>query len=719
VSGSNAESESPWTFAAESAVIGRADAVTLVDGTSFVISGSTGDIGQPGVTGLFMLDTRVLSRWSLAVNGAPVEVLSVIPNGPFSATFAGRIPDSELVDAPLSVIRRRHVGNGMREDLEIRNHGAAEQSVVVELAVGADFANLFAVKAGRVGEILPTSAFMGEDRSEVVISRGDVEGGVDACVIRASIPPDGITESVLRWELVVEPDQSWSVCFIVGVVVDGQRLHTSHVCGESVEDAIPISRLRQWHGRVTQIATDDARLQSALHRSGEDLGALRIFDADHPERAVVAAGAPWFMTLFGRDSLLASWMALLLDPDLAEGVLLELAESQGVSSNPVTEEQPGRILHEVRFDTASARLLGGANTYYGTVDATPLFVMLVAELARWTGLSRTVTDLMPAVDRALAWIEEFGDRDGDGFVEYLRSDVSGLENQGWKDSWDGLRNVDGTVPTGPIALCEVQGYVYAALRGRAELGAALGEASSVVLAFEERAAALRDRFDRAFWIEGSEWYAIGLDGDKQQIGSLTSNIGHLLWTGIVPPERAEHLAAHLTSPEMFSGWGLRTMSATNVGYNPLSYHCGSVWPHDTALAAAGLMRYGCDAAAHQLIEGLLEASVWTAGRLPELFAGFSKDDLAAPVPYPASCSPQAWSSAAPLLLVRAMLGLDPNMLAGKVHVQPSIPEGMNRLELTDVRIGEQRVSVSVRNDELRLEGLADEVAIRFERRPPQ
>ncbi len=713
------ESASPWTFAEESAVIGRADAVTLVDGTSFVISGSTGDIAQPGVTGLFMLDTRVLSRWSLGVNGAPVEVLSVIPNGPFSATFAGRIPDPKLVDAPLSVIRRRHVGNGMREDLEIRNHGATEQSVVVELAVGADFANLFAVKAGRVGDVSPAAAVMGGDRSEVVIPRGDVDGGVDACVIRASVPPDEITASTLRWDLALRPDQSWAVCFIVGVVVDGQTLHTSHVCGESVEDAIPISRLRQWHGRVTRIATDDARLGSALDRSREDLGALRIFDADHPDRAVVAAGAPWFMTLFGRDSLLTSWMALLLDPDLAEGVLLELAEAQGVSVNPVTEEQPGRILHEVRFDTVSARLLGGANTYYGTVDATPLFVMLVAELARWTGLSRTVEELMPAVDRALGWIEEFGDRDGDGFVEYLRSDVSGLENQGWKDSWDGLRHVDGTVPTGPIALCEAQGYVYAALRGRAELGAASGEASSVVRGFEDRAAALRDRFDRAFWIEDSEWYAIGLDGDKQQIGSLTSNIGHLLWTGIVPPERAERLAAHLTSPAMFSGWGLRTMSTANVGYNPLSYHCGSVWPHDTALAAAGLMRYGCEAAAHELIEGLLDASIWTGGRLPELFAGFSKDDLAAPVPYPASCSPQAWSSAAPLLLVRALLGLDPNMLAGEVYVRPSLPASMRRLELTDMRVGEQHIAVGVHDDDLRLDGLGDGIAIRFERRPPQ
>ena len=325
---------------------------------------------------------------------------------------------------------------------------------------------------------------------------------------------------------------------------------------------------------------------------------------------------------------------------------------------------------------------------------------------------------MPAVDRALGWIEEFGDRDGDGFVEYLRSDVSGLENQGWKDSWDGLRHVDGTVPTGPIALCEVQGYVYAALRGRAELGAALGEASSVVREFEDRAAALRDRFDQAFWIEDSEWYAIGLDGDKQQIDSLTSNIGHLLWTGIVPPERAERLAADLTSPRRFpdgvSGRCRRRTSATTRSHT-IAARCGPTTP---LLAAAGLTRYGCEAAAHELIEGLLDASVWTGGRLPELFAGFSKDDLAAPVPYPASCSPQAWSSAAPLLLVRALLGLDPNLLAGEVYVRPSLPANMRRLELTDMRVGEHRIAVGVHDDDVHLDGLGDGVAIRFERRPP-
>lgn len=688
--------------------------MTLVDGTSFVISQSTGDIDDVGVTGLFMLDTRVLSRWSVAVNRTRVDGLSVIPNGPFSATFVGRVPDSAVIDAPLSVIRRRHVGNGMREDLEIRNHGTVPRPVRLEIGIGADFANLFAVKAGRARGVSEASVVESSEGSNIVISPSAPDGPVESCEILALVPPDEIGADVLVWNLMLDADEVWANCFIVGVVVDGQRLHTSHEFGQPIEDAIPISRLRTWHGRVTRINTDDMRLATALSRSADDLGALRIFDADHPDRAVVAAGAPWFMTLFGRDSLLASWMALVLDPELAEGVLLELSEAQGVSSNPVTEEQPGRILHEVRFDTSSARLLGGANTYFGTVDATPLFVMLVAELARWTGVTPTIEDLMPSVDRALSWIEIDGDRDDDGFVEYLRSDPSGLENQGWKDSWDAIRHVDGTVATGPIALCEVQGYVYAALRGRAELGAALGEARTVVRQFEDRAAALRDNFDQAFWIEDRGWYAVGLDGDKQQIGSLTSNIGHLLWTGIVPAERADRLATHLTSQAMFSGWGVRTLAATHLGYNPLSYHCGSVWPHDTALAAAGLMRYGCDAAAHLLIDGLLEASVWTGGRLPELFAGFGKDDLAAPVPYPASCSPQAWSSAAPLLLVRAMLGFEPNLLTRTVGVRPRLPHGIGRLELTDMSVGSGRVTVSVSDGEVIVDGLAPDVVLHVE-----
>ncbi len=689
-------STTPWTFDGESTLTGGS--VTLVDGSTFLVCDPSGDIAGHGPQGLFMLDTRVLSSWRLTIDGEPVQPLSVIPNGPFSATFVGRVIDPKVADAPATVIQSRHLGHGMREDIEIRHFGAEPVTATVGLRIGADFGGLFDVKAGReTGWNGPVT--VAEDGA-ITISADPAgpEGGVDSLVIRCLRPPESVEGDRLLWWPTLRPGETWHNCFLVGVTAGGTALEPTHRCGEAVHEAIPMARLRNWRDRVTRFETDDAELGAALGRAAEDLGALRIFDADHPERVVVAAGAPWFMTLFGRDSLIASWMALPLDRELAEGVLLELADAQGVKHDARSEEQPGRILHEVRFDADATKLLGGSGTYYGTVDATPLFVMLVAELARWTGPTPTVVALMPAVDRALEWVERFGDRDGDGFVEYLRSDSSGLENQGWKDSWDGVRHRNGDIATGPIALCEVQGYVYAAQRGRAELARILDEPAEISRRFDRLADELRQRFDERFWLESDGWYAIGLDGAKQTIGSLTSNIGHLLWTGIVPEHRAGPLADRLVDPSMFTGWGLRTLSADNRAFNPLSYHCGSVWPHDTALAVAGLYRYGFHREASVIARGLLRASARSGGRLPELFAGFARDDLPAPIPYPASCSPQAWAAASPLLLARAMLGLDPDVPNNRLHLRPRLPAGVHRLRFDDVSIGGHRVSISVDAD---------------------
>lgn len=696
-------SESPWTFAGESAPTGEAGVVTLVDGTTFMVCGHSGDLGMEP-QGLFMLDTRVVSRWDLRVNGSPVQPLAVTPNGPFSATFAGRIAKPGLADAPITVMQRRHVGRGMREDLDIRNYGAEPRSFRVTLGLAADFAGLFDVKAGRPTSH-PAGSFVATDSVVQLASPHGRDRTVDMTTVESSIPFSGVAESSVFWDVELDPGQRWDNCLIVAIQASGRRLEPNYRCGESVEQAIPMSRLRQWRDRTTTIETDNSALASAFRRASEDLAALRIFDPEHPERAVVAAGAPWYMTLFGRDSLFASWMALPLDHELARGVLQELRDTQGSVNNRTTEEQPGRILHEVRFDNGQA--LGGGSTYYGTVDATPLFVMLVAELARWTGVTSTIRDLMPAVNQALQWVEQFGDRDGDGFVEYERSDPDGLENQGWKDSWDGIRYRDGTIAVAPLALCEVQGYVYAAYRGRADLARAMGEGDDVAADFEKKADLLRLRFDEQFWLEDLGWYAIGLDADKKPIDSLASNIGHLLWTGIVPEDRAARLADHLVSPTMFTGWGIRTLASDTAGYNPLSYHCGSVWPHDTALAVAGLTRYGFHGHAHRVLTGLVEAATWSDGRLPELFGGFGDDDVPSPIPYPSSCSPQAWAAAAPLLLVRSVLGFDPDLLNRRVQVRPRLPTGTSRLRLTGVPIGTHRISIAVDRDGVVVDGLGE------------
>jgi glycogen debranching enzyme len=686
-------SDSPWTLNAESPIVGGHDTVTLVDGSNFLLCGRNGDMRPGRVDGLFMLDTRVLSRWVLTVGGQPVEGLSVVPDGPFGAHFVGRVNLGDTIDAPLVVVQHRYVGRGRRDDIEIRNHGTERHAFEVRVWVDADFRNVFDVKAGHEGAV-PDRTISTCDEGIDIVASGDAMSPVESVSIRAFPQPDlARGEGFVRWHVDIEPGAVWHACIESFVTAGGVEIEPSLRCGMDVAHAIPVARLRSWRDSTARIASGFALLDAAVNRSLDDLGALRIFDPEHVDRVVVAAGAPWFMTLFGRDSLLTSWMALPVDHALTRGVLAELADTQGVRVDPVTEEDPGRILHEVRFDRLSARLLGGSGRYYGSVDATPLFAMLVAELTRWTGASTETAALLPAVDRALRWMQREGDPDADGFVEYHRRHEHGLEHQGWKDSWDGIRHADGTVATPPIALCEVQAYRYAALRGRAELARAHGESDAVAQSFEQEAADLRARFDERFWLDDVGWYAVGLDCDKQPIGSLTSNIGHLLWSGIVPPDRAPRLAELLVGAGLFSGWGVRTLSAHAAGFNPLSYHCGSVWPHDTAIAIAGLARYGCDVEAELLSRALLDASSFSNGRLPELFGGFDRSDIGVPVPYPASCSPQAWAAASPLLIVRALLGLAPDAVNGRLELRPRVPDAFGRLSLLDLPIGDAIIDI--------------------------
>ena len=688
--------ETPWTFSAASPS-GPADGalVTLVDGSTFAVSDRAGDINGADSEGLYLSDTRILDRLVVTIDGSRIEPLSVIANGPFSATFVGRTsPMAGHADSPLSIIRRRHVGRGIREDLEIRNHSAHPVEIRVEVDAGSDFASLFDVKSGRARHAVP------------------VVGALLPSGVRLS-SPDGAIHAELRhrpapdssqgWDVLIPSRGEWQLCTEIEARLGDNRIDLSYKCSDPVAVAIPVMRLHRWRSDAGRIVAEDQRIQRATDQAVEDLGALRIFDPVHPDRVVVAAGAPWFMTLFGRDSILAAWMALLVDHDLARGVLQSLAELQGEIENPTTEEEPGRILHEVRFDPATSSSLGGHNIYYGTADATPPFVMLLAEYWRWTGDRDLICELLPHADRALDWIEIYGDRDGDGYVEYERSTPSGLENQGWKDSWDGIRHQDGTIAQAPIALCEVQAYVYGALIGRAELADALGDHATAVRRRSE-ADELKQRFNRDFWLDDAGTYAVGLDAEKRQIASITSNPGHCLWTGIADADHAERVARSLTSPELASGWGIRTLSTDNPGYNPLSYHCGSVWPHDTALAVAGLARYGHFQNAAGLAEDLLEAATFTGGRLPELFAGFSAEDLTAPIPYPSSCSPQAWAAAAPLLLVRSLLGLQPDAANLRIWLRQDPGSSLAGFTAASIPFAGQRITIAAIDGETTLQG---------------
>ncbi|MFN2607412.1 MAG: glycogen debranching N-terminal domain-containing protein [Acidimicrobiales bacterium] len=705
----------PWTWTGGSPSLGsRGGSVTLVEGSAFCISGRSGDIGPAHAEGLFFRDTRFLSRWELLVNERHPEPLAADSTAPFSATFVLRAqPQPGRADSTLLVFRHRHVGRGMREDLVVFNYAEEPAYCSVELDVEADFADLFRVKEGRSGADGEVSVDV--DRSRLVFRyrKGQVRKGVR---VSLSEPASTVLHRT-TWEVIVPARGSWSTCLQVAPVIDDEEIEPRYLCGQPVEEATPQRRLEQWRRDVPAVETDYDELRAVMEASAEDLGALRIFDPDYPERTVVAAGAPWFMTLFGRDSLLTSWMALIVDPDLARGVLQTLARFQGQKVDARNDEEPGRILHEMRFGDAAGLSLGGGHVYYGSADATPLFVMLLGELRRWGLAPEVVDSLLPAADRALAWVQEYGDRDGDGFVEYRRSSDRGLANQGWKDSWDAVRFADGALARAPIALCEVQGYVYGAYLARAHFADELGDATTAAR-YRALASELKTAFNRDFWLEDRGWYAMALDCDKRPIDALASNMGHCLWTGIVDEDRAPLVAQRLVSPEMFSGWGIRTLAQNMTGYNPVSYHNGSVWPHDNALVAAGLMRYGFVEEAHRVVLAMLDAAAGQGHRLPELFAGLSRSDVRFPVPYPSSCSPQAWAAASPLLFLRIILRLDPWVPHGKVWLDPVVPERIGHLRVDRIPLGGRRVTVEIDGDDVSVEGLPPEIEWLREPRKP-
>ena len=691
----------PWNFAGESVALGSpGSTVTLVEGSAFCISDGNGDIRPGTPQGLFFRDTRLVSTLRLRVNGAPPDPLAGTSTDPFAAVFVARSGD-------LLVLRRRYIGRGMREDLIIRNFSAEAAFCAVELQVEADFADLFEVKEGRVAPEGDRSSEVRGNDTFHRIRRGGIRRGV-----RISFPAGD------RFEVVIPPHGEWSTCLQVTPIIEDEEIQPRYVCGQPVERATPAERLQKWRRDVPVVTTDHEGLSTAVLRSVDDLGALRIFDPDYPERTVVAAGAPWFMTLFGRDSLLTSWMALLVDPDLALGVLQTLARFQGDDVDARNDEEPGRILHEMRFGEAASLSLGGGSVYYGSADATPLFVMLLAELRRWGLAPEVVDQLLPHADRAMAWIDEFGDRDGDGYVEYRRASDRGLLHQGWKDSHDGIRFADGELARAPIALCEVQAYVYGAYLARAHFADEDGDAASAAR-YRSKASSLKEAFNRDFWLADRGWFAMALDDRKRPVDALASNMGHCLWTGIVDEDKAEQVAAHLLSPELFSGWGIRTLGSSMAGYNPISYHCGSIWPHDNAIAAAGLMRYGYVEEAQRVVLAMLDAASTSGGRLPELFTGLDRDEYPTVVGYPTSCSPQAWAAASPLLFLRTLLRFDPWIPSGKVSVAPAVPSVLGRLRVDGIPLAGSRVSVEVDADgAVSVDGLPPDVELVSEPRSP-
>jgi glycogen debranching enzyme len=662
--------------------IGPLGEVTCVAGESFAVSGVNGDIRPGGDHGVYVRDTRVLNRLEILIDGRPPLPLSGHGTGPAAAVFhayaplAGGSPDPTLL-----LQRHRHVAGVLHEKITVSNRG--RQPVTVELAVrcGTDFAYIFDVRHGRTLDDAPA-----QPTSDGV--RFVRAGGVDRVEVATRPAPTSTVGGTLTYALEVPPGRD------TAIVID---LTATDVYGTiSTTDRPAVD---QWaHRRRGEVATDRLRVRCdhpeaarLIQTSLSDLEALKMADPQAPDDRFCAAGSPWYLTLFGRDSLWTAFMAAPFDLDLAAGTLRVLARRQGTRDDPDTEESPGKILHEIRRGSLVHRGDLPPN-YYGTIDATPLFVILANEAWRWGLPVSEVESLLPHVEAALDWIDRAVARSNDGFLSYLKASDRGLDNQGWKDSSDGIQFADGRLARPPIALVEVQGYAYdAALRG-AELLDRFARPGAD--RWRRWANDLATRFHAAFWIDDrhGRYPAVALDRDHQPVDGPASNMGHLLATGILNADEAALVAAQLTHPQLASGFGLRTMATSNRGFNPLAYHGGSVWPHDTAIAVWGLAVSGQHDAAVALLQALVDAAPTFGYRLPELFGGFDRADTD-PVPYPAACRPQAWAAGGALLLLRACLGLTPHIPDGRLTIAPLWPPPFSWLEADRLPIAGREVTI--------------------------
>jgi glycogen debranching enzyme len=647
--------------------------VKILDGNTFVVSDDRGDIeaSLTDPTGLFSYDTRFLSRWVLTINGERLGALSTDDLHYFETRFF-LVPGTGTVyiDAKMSVIRRRTMTNGFHEELTILNHDAKPVDLTIRIEAASDFADLFEVKDALKKKGTYTTKTRG-GVLELGYERETYRRATEiTATAKAKIDADGLT-----FRARIPPHGEWST----ELSVTTQIGHPG-----ALRAARNMQRdLDRWLAAAPRLECDWDSLKTTYHRSLVDLAALRFSPPIAMGRSLPAAGLPWFMTMFGRDSIFTSLQALPFNPELAATTLQALGEWQGSHVDDFRDEDPGRILHEMRYGEMTAFEERPHSPYYGCADATPLYVVLLDEYERWTGDRKLVRELEQEARAALNWIDEYADLQGNGYISYQRrNEKTGLENQCWKDSWDSISYSDGRLPKFPRATCELQGYAYDAKVRGARLARLCWKEPKLADKLEREAADLKRRFNRDFWVEDDEYFALALDTNGAQVDSLTSNNGHLLWSGIVDKSKATAVARHLVGPRLFSGWGVRTLAKGEGRYNPIGYHTGTVWPYDNSIVAWGLRRYGFKEEAAQVAAGILEAADFFEGRLPEAFGGYERSETKYPVQYPTACSPQAWSTGAPLLFLRTMLGLEPQ--GEHLVIDPALPTRIGRLELLDI-----------------------------------
>jgi glycogen debranching enzyme len=658
------------------------DLIKILDGNTFVVSDRRGDIeaSLTDPTGLFSFDTRYLSRWVLTVNGERLNPLSVDDLQYFETRFF-LVPGTGTVyvDAKLSVVRQRAVGAGFHEQLTILNHDDKPAALVVRVEAASDFADLFEVKDALEKKGNYVSRI---EQGKLLLSYE--RGTFSRSTTISATAPARVDEHGLTFDARLEPHGAWTTEIEVaaGALVPVRKARGARSAREGRREGME-ANLKRWVADAPRLECDWEPLRVTYRRSIVDLAALRFSPPITPGKSLPAAGLPWFMTMFGRDSIFTSLQALPFTPELAATTLRVLGLWQGTRVDDFRDEDPGRILHEMRYGEMTAFEERPHSPYYGCADATALYVVLLDEYERWTGDRKLVRELEQEARAALRWIDEYADLLGNGYVSYRRrNEETGLENQCWKDSWDSISYRDGRLPGFPRATCELQGYAYDAKVRGARLAREVWKDPALADELERQAAGLKRRFNRDFWIDDGEYFALALDDQGNQVDALSSNIGHLLWSGIVDKSKAKAIARHLMGARLFSGWGVRTLAEGEGRFNPVGYHVGTVWPFDNSFIAWGLRRYGFKREAAQIAAGILNAAAFFDGRLPEAFGGYEREATKYPVQYPTACSPQAWSTGTPLLLLRTMLGLEP--VGEHLVIDPALPSGIGVLALLDI-----------------------------------
>lgn len=655
------------------------NSISILDGSTFLVCSPNGDIDarrdQPH--GFFYEDMRHLSKWKLTIKGITLDVLSTDAIEYYYAQHFCIPPTGTIYKNPtISIVRRRFVGDGFVEDLTVLNHGNEPEEVELRLEAGSDFADLFEVK-----DALKKKGEYYTDARDGVLALGyRREDFVRETLISSTQRPTEVSPTSAVFRITLQPQSTWNTKFHV-TPVTGKTEHRpkfTTAAGNAMR-----GNVQKWIQDAPTLTCHPGVVQLYM-RSLVDIAALRFRPEELTQHSLPAAGLPWFMALFGRDSLITSYQMLPFNCELAATTLNALAATQGKNEVELTEEEPGRIMHELRFGELTHFGERPQKPYYGASDTTPMFLILLDEYERWTGDTDLVRALEPNARAALNWIDRYGDSDGDGYIEYQRKTDLGLDNQCWKDSWNSILFHDGTLAPTPRATCEIQGYAYDAKVRCARLAREIWKDEKLAAQLEAEAAKLKSRFNTDFWIPDRKFFALALDGSKRQVDSLCSNIGQLLWSRIVDDDKASAIRDHLMGPKMFSGWGIRTMAQGEGGYNPIEYHNGTVWPHDCSFIAAGLASYGFREEASQIVAGIFEASAFFNHRLPEVFAGYDRTQTRFPVQYPTACMPQAWAAGSPFLGIRTLLGLEPK---GEVltHVEnPVLPSWFGTLVLEGI-----------------------------------